>query len=74
MRFESRLNRMVLRKFSHWTKSRRDLLARIVLYLVLLVASVFLSFVFISYFVEPWDLLGGWRVSISSPRAASPAP
>ena len=58
MRLETRLNRMVLRKFSAWPKARRDLLSRVVLHLILLLASVFLSFVFISYFVEPRDLLG----------------
>jgi polyferredoxin len=33
-------------------------MARAVFYGVLSVASVFLAFVFTSYFVEPWDLLG----------------
>lgn len=54
---ESRVNRWVTKKFVQWPKERRALTARVALYAILLVASVFLSFVFISYFVEPRDLI-----------------
>jgi cytochrome c oxidase accessory protein FixG len=39
-----------------WPKGRREGISRAAFYLMLLIASVFLSFVFTAYFVEPRDL------------------
>ena len=54
---ESRLRRLVVKKFVHWKPKARERLQRGLFYAVLAVASVFLAFIFISYFVEPRDLL-----------------
>lgn len=48
----------VTRRFPKWPAPRKQWAARAVFYVVLGVASVFLAFVFTSYFVEPRDLLG----------------
>jgi cytochrome c oxidase accessory protein FixG len=45
------------RRFPKWPAARRGLAAKAVFYIVLLLASVFLAFVFTAYFVEPRDLL-----------------
>ena len=45
------------KKAIHWTKKTRQWVSGILFYLLLGVASVFLAFVFISYFVEPRDLI-----------------
>lgn len=54
---QARINRLVQKKIGHWPKQGRAVVAGILLYSTLLVASTFLAFVFISYFVEPRDLL-----------------
>lgn len=54
---EDKLRRWVTKKFIALPVSQRNLLFRVLLYSVLGVASVGLAFVFISYFVEPRDLL-----------------
>lgn len=46
----------VRKLFPKWPAGRRDALDRAAFYMVLLLASVFLSFVFTAYFVEPVDL------------------
>lgn len=56
-RVEDWIARYVRKRFIHWTPTRRRLAERAALYGLIAVASVFLSFVFISYFVEPRDLL-----------------
>jgi cytochrome c oxidase accessory protein FixG len=53
---ESKLTRIV-NKHIRWNAQRRKLLARGLLYVVATAGSVVLSFVFISYFVEPRDLM-----------------
>jgi cytochrome c oxidase accessory protein FixG len=50
----------VNKRFSRWPASRRNAVSAAIFYSVLTVASVFLAFVFTSYFVEPRDLL--WRL------------
>jgi polyferredoxin len=52
-----RLKKYVNKKFIQMSAPRRATLARVLFHLILLPASVFLSFVFISYFVTPLDLL-----------------
>jgi cytochrome c oxidase accessory protein FixG len=54
---ESRLRRLVTKRFMHWKPKARTRLYRALFYGVVAVASVFLAFIFISYFVEPRDLL-----------------
>ncbi len=54
---ERRILRWVTRFTAGWAVLRRRLLAKVLFYLVLSGASVFLAFVFVSYFVEPRDLL-----------------
>ena len=54
---EDRLRREVTRRFISWPLARRQLLHRVLLYSILAVGSVVVSFVFIAYFVEPLDLL-----------------
>jgi cytochrome c oxidase accessory protein FixG len=54
---EARAKKWVNRRFSNLRLQQRNRMARAVFYGVLSVASVFLAFVFTSYFVEPWDLL-----------------
>jgi len=57
MALESRLRRRVTKKLSHWKAAARERLVGALFYLVVAAASVALAFVFISYFVEPRDLL-----------------
>jgi len=52
------LTKTVNRKFIAWPAGRRRLVVKGLLYSGLLVASVFLSFVFIAYFIDPRDLVG----------------
>lgn len=54
---EERLKKFITKKFISLPVKQRNLLHRVVLYLVLGAASVVLAFVFISYFVEPRDLI-----------------
>ncbi len=54
---EDWLKRKIDKRFSRLSPTRRKRLWRISFYGVVSVASVFLAFVFISYFVEPSDLL-----------------
>jgi len=53
---ESRLTRTV-NKYVRWNATYRKVLSRGLFYLIAAAASVILAFVFISYFVEPRDLL-----------------
>ncbi len=55
---EDRIKKFINKRFIKLPANRRQLMSRMSFYAVLLVASVFLAFVFISYFVEPRDLLG----------------
>ena len=55
---EQRLRRWVTKKLIDWSPASRERLTRAVFWLMLLPASIFLAFTFISYFVEPGDLLG----------------
>lgn len=54
---ESWAAKRVKRLFPKWPALRQKLAANAIFYFVLLVASVFLAFVFTAYFVEPVDLL-----------------
>ena len=54
---EDRLRRWVTKKFISWPVARRNLLTRALSYAAIGVASVGLASVFISYFVEPRDLI-----------------
>ncbi len=54
---QDRLRRFVNRRAIRLKPRTRDLLSRTLLYAVLAVASVVLSFAFIAYFVEPRDLV-----------------
>jgi cytochrome c oxidase accessory protein FixG len=53
---EKRTTRFVNRKLSSLSEAGRKVVARAVFYLVLLPASVFVTFVFVSFFVPPADL------------------
>src|SRR4051812_25317782 len=53
---ESKLTRTV-NKYVRWNAARRKLLSRSLFYLIAATTSVVLAFVFISYFIEPTDLL-----------------
>jgi len=55
---EDKLKRMVNKRFIKIPAKRRQLISSALFYVVIGIASVFLAFVFISYFVEPRDLLG----------------
>lgn len=55
---EQWLQKAVSARIPTLSRAARQRVATVVFYAVVLVASVFLSFVFISYFVEPRDLLG----------------
>lgn len=57
LRLEDRIKRFVTKRFIQLSAGKRTWLQRGLFYAVLLVASTFLAFVFISYFVEPRDLL-----------------
>ncbi len=54
---EARAKKWVNRKFAKMAAGQRAALARGIFYGVLFVASIFLAFVFTSYFVEPRDLI-----------------
>ena len=54
---EKGIRKFINKKAIHWSKKTRQFLTGIGFYFVLGAASVFLAFVFISYFVEPRDLL-----------------
>ena len=54
---ESWINRKVTKHFIQWPATLLKLVARLAWFAVLGVVSVFLAFIFISYFVEPRDLL-----------------
>lgn len=54
---QDRAQRYVNKHFIQWPLARRKALAGVLFYALLAIVSVFLSFVFISYFVEPRDLL-----------------
>jgi cytochrome c oxidase accessory protein FixG len=53
---ESKIKR-VITKYVDWPLKSRNLLSGVLFYLVVSLASVILAFVFISYFVEPRDLI-----------------
>jgi len=53
---ESKLTRTV-NKYVRWNAPQRKLLAQLLFYAIATIASVILAFAFISYFVEPRDLL-----------------
>ncbi|HBY59395.1 MAG TPA: hypothetical protein DEH78_06205 [Solibacterales bacterium] len=55
---ERRLSKFIGKRWAKWPAARKQIATRISLYTVLVVASVFLAFVFTAYFVDPWDLLG----------------
>jgi len=53
---ESKITRTV-NKYVRWSAGPRKILSRVLFYAIAAAASVILAFVFISYFVEPRDLL-----------------
>ncbi len=55
---EERVKRFINKHFAKRSQNVRLWMSRIAVYAVLGLASVFLAFVFISYFVEPRDLFG----------------
>ncbi|MBP6822432.1 MAG: 4Fe-4S binding protein [Acidobacteria bacterium] len=55
---EERIKKFVNKRFIKLHAKRRQWMSGALFYAVLVVASVFLAFVFISYFVEPRDLMG----------------
>ncbi len=55
---EDRLKKFINKRFIKLPAKRRQLMSGVLFYATMLAASVFLAFVFISYFVEPRDLLG----------------
>lgn len=55
---ENKVKTFVARRFAKQSMTARKWITRVAVYSVLGVASVFLAFVFISYFVEPRDLFG----------------
>ncbi len=56
LKLEERLTKFINKRFIKHGKQTRQRLASLLFYGVLLLASVFLAFVFIAYFVEPRDL------------------
>ncbi|MFM8395652.1 MAG: 4Fe-4S dicluster domain-containing protein [Acidobacteriota bacterium] len=54
---EDRLRRLINKRSGRYSAKQRQLATQALLYAVIGLASVFLAFVFISYFVEPRDLL-----------------
>ena len=54
---ENWFQRKINKRWVQWPASRKKLAARTGFYSVLAVASVFLAFIFTSYFVEPRDLI-----------------
>jgi cytochrome c oxidase accessory protein FixG len=57
MNLETRLRRWVVKKFIDWNPKWRNRLHRALFYALVAAASVFLAFIFISYFVAPRDVL-----------------
>ena len=57
LNLESRLRRWVTKKFISWNPKVRNRLHRVLFYAMVAAASVFLAFIFISYFVAPRDVL-----------------
>ena len=57
LNLESRLRRWVTKKFISWNPKLRNRLHRVLFYAMVAAASVFLAFIFISYFVAPRDVL-----------------
>ena len=55
---EDRIKRFITKHFIQWPVSVRNTVSRAIFYSILLMASVFVAFVFICYFVDPRDLLG----------------
>ncbi|HQR33286.1 MAG TPA: FixG Ig-like domain-containing protein [Blastocatellia bacterium] len=55
---EERLKKFINKRFIKLPAKKRQLMSGALFYAVLVVAAIFLAFVFISYFVEPRDLLG----------------
>jgi cytochrome c oxidase accessory protein FixG len=55
--FENRLRRWMSKRFFDWPAARRNVAVRALFLAALAPVSVFLAFVFISYFVAPRDLL-----------------
>lgn len=56
LKLEERLTKFVNKRLIKLAKQRRQIISSALFYGVLLLASVFLAFVFIAYFVEPRDL------------------
>jgi cytochrome c oxidase accessory protein FixG len=56
LNLEEKIRRVINRRFIKTAPKLRRLLSRLLFYAALSVASVFLAFAFISYFVEPRDL------------------
>jgi cytochrome c oxidase accessory protein FixG len=54
---QSWIDRQVKKRFIDWPVKRRSILSAAIFYATGLIASTFLAFVFISYFVTPLDLL-----------------
>ncbi|MFN7923155.1 MAG: 4Fe-4S dicluster domain-containing protein [Bryobacteraceae bacterium] len=54
---EEKIKKLVTKKFIQWPAPRRALLSRLLFLAAVGAASVMLAFIFISYFVEPRDLL-----------------
>ncbi|MDX1980008.1 MAG: 4Fe-4S dicluster domain-containing protein [Bryobacteraceae bacterium] len=57
LRVEDRIRRFINKHFIQWSAKTRTFFSRLSFYALVAVASVFLAFVFISYFVEPRDLI-----------------
>lgn len=55
---EDKIKRLTNKKFSGLSVAQRQWFSRALFYGALLIGSIFLAFVFISYFVEPRDLIG----------------
>ncbi len=57
LQLEDKLRRVITKKTLRWSAGSRKLAVQAAFYGIVAIASVFLAFVFISYFVEPIDLL-----------------
>ncbi len=55
---EDKIKKFINKRFIKVDARKRNLISRVLFYSALIVGSIFLAFVFISYFVEPRDLLG----------------
>lgn len=55
---EDKIKKFINKRFIKVDARKRNLISRVLFYSALTVGSIFLAFVFISYFVEPRDLLG----------------